>query len=322
MADADATGFDVDKAEAEYEEARRVAGPADDTNLDDAGDDDKDDDKAPPGFLSFEEYTAQGGDPDMYRGRKAYESEHERINENKRYKRELRGLKNTVQQTMDAVSDWQTTERDKIRTEVEAALHTAMEDEDPRAAVAAQKKLDKLDETPPPATRPEDPIIRDFRESHPELDGESEDFNEELNADVEAFFNTLAKQLGQDGRRKLTDGQITRCLRKALKDAQELHGEAKPPADEDETPGESPRNTRGRGATPRRRARRTPARAKAEDFVLENPTNARQRNAAPEVRDMIKEKAVALGKKAGLNDADAKKRGDEAAQRFEESLAR
>jgi hypothetical protein len=321
MADPNATGFDVDAAEAEYEEARRAAGPADHTDLEPDGADEGGD-KDPPGFLSFEEYTAQGGDPDMYRGRKAYESEHERINENKRYKRELRGLKNTVQQTMEAVNEWQGREREKIRGELEAVLHTAMEDEDPQAAVTAQKKLDKLDETPPPATRPEDPVILDFREAHPELDAESEDFNEELNADVEAFFNTLAKQLGQDGRRKLTDGQITRCLRKALKDAQELHGEVKPPADEDETPGESPRNQRRRGATPRRRARQTKARAKAEDFVLENPTNARQRNAAPEVRDMIKEKAVAAGKKAGLNDADAKKRGDEAAQRFEESLAR
>jgi hypothetical protein len=188
--------------------------------------------------------------------------------------------------------------------------------------VAAQKKLDKLDDTPTPAARPEHPVITDFREANPMLDADSEDFNEELNADVEAFYNTLATQLGQGGRRELSESQITRCLRKALKDAHELHGEVKPPADEDETPGESPRNTRGRGATPRRRARQTKARAKAEDFVLENPTNARQRNAAPEVRDMIKEKAVAAGKKAGLNDADAKKRGDEAAQRFEESLAR
>jgi hypothetical protein len=64
------------------------------------------------------------------------------------------------------------------------------------------------------------------------------------------------------------------------------------------------------------------ARPKAEAFVLENPMNERQKNAAPEVRDVIRERSIDAGRKAGLSDADSKKRADEDVQRFEESLFR
>ena len=134
--------------------------------------------------------------------------------------------------------------------------------------------------------------------------------------------------LSQGNRRQLTDNQVTRVLRKSLKDALELHGyggaaDEVDDMDDDKPPGESPRNTRGRGkATPRRRASRQPAKPKAEAFVLDNPMNERQKNAAPEVRDTIREKSIDAGLKAGLSEADAKKRADEDVQRFEEAIFR
>ena len=179
---------------------------------------------------------------------------------------------------------------------------------------------------------PEHPVITEFRSVHSALDADSEDFDQELNADVEAYFNDLAAILSQNNRRQLTDNQVTRVLRKSLKDALELHGytgaaddtDGADDMDDDKPPGESPRNTRGRGtkATPRRRASRTPAKPKAEAFVLENPMNERQKNAAPEVRDTIREKSIEAGLKAGLSDAEAKKRADEDVQRFEEAIFR
>jgi len=325
-----AESFDIDKAEQDYNDARAAVedeAPADDP-------DDDQEEAAPPGFLSFEEYVEQGGDPDMYRGRKAYETEHERIEENKRLRRDVKGLQSTVRETMDAVKDWQSTERGKMRAELEAELHKAKEDEDLDGALETQKKLDRLDEQPAPEARPpEHPVIQDFREANPVLDEESETFDEEFNLSVEAFYNALRDQLSYGGRRALTDGQIKRCLRKAMKDAIELHGDEAPTsatpqrraAAEDENaadPGESPRNTRRAAGANRRRASREPAKPRAEDFVLDNPMNPNQKNAAPDVRDRIHRAALEGAKKAGLSDADAKKRADEHAERFEASLTR
>lgn len=325
---AESAGFDLDKAEREYNEARAAVGEPAGEPTDDELDEAATGNEAPPGFLSFEEYTAQGGDPDMYRGRKAFEAEHERIDENKRLRKDIKGFQQTVQQTMDAVNEWKGNERTKMRAEVEASLHRAMEDEDPQAAIDAQKKLDAIDDAPA-VQKPEHPVITEFRSAHPALDEASDDFDRELNADVESFFNNLAEQLSLGNRRQLTDGQVTRVLRKSLKDAYELHGktddtDGTDDMDDDKPTGESPRNTRARGtkATPRRRASRQPAKPKAEAFVLDNPMNERQTHAASEVRDTIREKSIDAGRKAGLSDADAKKRADEDVQRFEESLFR
>lgn len=325
MAESD---FNIDDAEAQYNAARAAEDEGtpplpDVEELDADGNPIESED--PPGFKTYEDYVADGGDPDMYRGRKAYEAEHNRIDENKTLKRELKGLKSTVQQTMDAVNSWQETERGKIRTEVEAELHEAMENEDPKAAVAAQKKLDAIDDTPDPAPnqREENPVIQDFRAANPILDGDSDNFDQEFNADVEAFYNGMYAQLSYNGKREITDGQIKRCLRRALKEAQDLHEiEPEPRGRADDNPrGESPRNQRRGNPRSQRRAQQTPRTAKAEDFTIENPRNPRQKNAAPEVRDMIHQKALNQALKSGKSEKDAKAYADGEAKRFEESLA-
>jgi hypothetical protein len=315
--------FDVDAAEAEYNESRAAG---DDDGAGDGGDGDRGGDKGgdPPGFKTYDEYIADGGDPDMYRGKKAFEAEHNRIDENKRLRKDVRGLQDTVQQTMEAVTDWQTTERTKMRKELDAQLKKNREDEDLDGALATQKEIDDLDDEPEPlpAATEEHTVIQDFRDANPMLDTEHEEFNQEFNDDVEAFYNGLYQQLSYGGRKKVTDGQIKRALNRALKEANELH-EIEAPGKGDE-PGESRRNNRrGRQQrTNRRGQQQRSATPKAEEFVIDNPRNARQANAAPEVRDMIHEKALKQAKKLGKNDADAKKFADEASNRFEESLAR
>ena len=165
-------------------------------------------------------------------------------------------------------------------------------------------------------------MIQDFREANPMLDSESNDFNQEFNDDMEAFYNETYQRLSYGGRRKVTDGQIKRALNKALKDARELH-EIEEPGNRADDRGESRRNTRrGTQRNQRRTQRSTNTPPPAEDFVIENPRNTRQVNAAPEVRDMIRKKAYEHAIKGGKNEADAKKYADGASQRFEESLAR
>lgn len=313
-----AENFDVEKAQREYEAARGEDDPEPGEIEDD------EDDDAPPGFLSFDDYVKQGGDPEMYRGRKAYETEHDRINENKALRREIKGMRATVQQTMESVNDWQRGEREKIRGELEADLHKAKEDEDLDGALTAQQKLDKLDDAPAAQpTREENPVIAEFRTANPRLDPDSEDYNEEFDADVAGFYNDLYNKLSRDGRVAVTDGQIKRCLHKAMKDAMELHGDNAPKnKDIDEEPGESRRNTRGRGAgATRRRASRTPAAPKAEDYAIEKSAIRREDNPAPAIRERIRETALKKALKDGKPEADAKKYADDQAENFEKAIA-
>jgi len=298
------TDFDIDAAADKFDAGKDLDAEGKPTgkaaDADDGGGDD------PPGFKSYEDYVADGGDPDQYVGKQAYADRYENIQENKRLRKDVKGLQTTVQQTMDTVNEWQDRERERIRTELEGELHEAKENEDPNAALAAQKKIDDLDESEPaPEAQPEHNVIQEFREANPMLDGESDDYDEEFNADVEAIYNGMYQQLSYGGRKQLTDGQIKRALKRAMKEAEELH-EMQPPDDDTGKPGESPRNSRQRGnQRNNRRARQQQAKPRAEDFKIDNPRNPRQIDAATEVRDMIKEKY-----------------GDEAAENFEANLAR
>ena len=318
--------FDVDKAEAEYEAARADAGDDPDDGGDGGGDDgNKGDD--PPGFKSYEAYVADGGDPDQYVGKQAYEDRYANIQENKRLRKDVKGLQGTVQQTMDAVNTWQETERKKMRTELDQKLEKAKEDEDLDGALATQKEIDDLDDEPdPPAPTHQDehPVIADFREANPLLDPDSDDYNEEFNDDVEAIYNSLYQQLTYSGRKKATDGQIKRCLKRAMNEAKQLHEmDEAPDGNRDNNRGESRRNKRAsRQQRTNRRSTQTTTTPKAEAYVIDNPRNARQANAAPEVRDMIHKKAYEHAIKGGKSEDDAKKYADGESQRFEASLAK
>jgi hypothetical protein len=319
------TNFDIDAAEAEYNAARQGATdepPADDPPVDDpSGEDDlplmdveEDVDATEvPGFLSYDEYIAQGGDPDNYVGKKAYQQHYERIQENKALREDVRGLKDTVQGTMEATQQIIEQNEARHRAELEDALALARENEDVDGAIEAQKGLDKLDrekESRSEQQSGEHKEIVSFRQANPMLDAGSEQFNEDFNADVEAAFNSFAER----GLTK-TDAQVKRALKAAMDSAKALHPHLF----------ESRRNNRQRG-TQQRQAQRSERQgepdARAEDFVIDNPRNPRQANAAPEVRDMIRKRAEENARKLGKSDDEIKKAGDNAAKNFERSLNR
>lgn len=325
--------FDIDAAGAQFEQSKQERRAEEQQQLplmeveeeDEPHPDDVDGNKGPPGFKSYDDYLAAGGDPDMFRGKKAYVDEHHRIDENKRLRSDVRGLQTTVQQTMDAVSEWQTTEREKMRREIEGELHTAKENEDVDGAIDAQQRLDKLEAKPTtPAPRQEIPAIVQFRENNPILDVSTDDYDEDFNQSVEGFFNNLYGQLSQNGNRKVSDGQVKRCLNKAMVDARAFHGiEEHQEEPEDNNRGESPRNQRKRGAPRQRRSQQSSRQTttpKAEDFKIENPRNGRDTSGAG-VRDMIHEKAYKSARKGGKSEEDATKYANQETQRFEASLA-
>ncbi len=133
----------------------------------------------------------------------------------------------------------------------------------------------------------------------------------------------MAQQLSHGGKKKLTDGQIKRCLRKALKEANELHDFTEKPAPKADD-GESPRNKRTNNqqrSSRRARAAQVDTTPKAEEYVVKNPRNPRDLNPATEIRETIRKSAETNAKKLGKNEADIKKAGDTAASNFERSIA-
>jgi hypothetical protein len=179
------------------------------------------------------------------------------------------------------------------------------------AAIDATEKIAEHDrkeaakKTPAANDAPEEmEPIANFRTANPAIDPSSPDYNEEFNAEVELSFNTLVRR-AHDQKRTVTDAMINRWLKKSMKDATDLFGDDAPAAPAAPPPSESPRNQRpGQGAGKRRQAGK-PAEAKAENYQIENPRNPRQKNAASEIRDLIKDKY-----------------GDDDAKSFERSLSR
>ncbi|MGI9251822.1 MAG: hypothetical protein ACR2PR_11630, partial [Pseudohongiellaceae bacterium] len=96
--------FDIDAAENAYNEARGEEAPAADDTPPNHPEANAPAEEDPPGFKTFEEYVADGGDPDNYVGKKAYEQHYSRIQDNKALRGEVKGLQETVQQTMEATN--------------------------------------------------------------------------------------------------------------------------------------------------------------------------------------------------------------------------
>lgn len=325
--------FDVDAAEAEFdaakaareagEEGEQAAAGAEDDAAGDGGE--RED---PPTYMTHAEWVAAGRDPEDYIGKKAFQKRHDDIQDNKKLRRELKTIGQTQKQTMEAVQEWQSTERARVKAELEAELHTAKEAEDVNAAIEAQQKLDNLEADPAPAAVPEHQVIQDFREDNPKLDRDSDDFDDEFTVDVEIFYNDRAQRLSRNGKRKLSDAQITRCLKQAMKEANELHeieDEPAPGAEGDEGGRESPRNKRptGKQRSTRRPRNKAADAPKAEDYDLKDRLthNPRDGNAATEIRETIRQAAEDNARKNGKDDAAIKKEGDEAATNFERSIA-
>ncbi len=319
--------FDIDAAAAKFDSGKKPdddRGHQGDTSPRDPSPDTPAEKDTPPGFDSYDEYVSKGGDPDMYRGKKAYVAEHERIDENKRLRREVKDLTSTVQQTVEAVDSLVTQAKQQTRAEIEGELSRAMEDEDPKAAVAAQKKLDSLDgEQAKQKTYREPDVIRDFRDSKPLIDQGSDEFDAEFNADMTAIYNDYALRLSNQDRVKLSDAQMNRLLRKSYKEARELHeleDDTPAPARAEEAPERSARNDRRATSASRRRSAAREPEPRAEDFKIDNPRNNRDYDASS-VRDMIQKRAYDNAIKAGKSAEDATEAGVTAAGNFERSLA-
>ncbi len=182
-------------------------------------------DQKPPGFLSYEEWVEKGKDPADFRGEKAYKAQYESL-------KEVRELKNSMSQVVDSVETWKKQQNEQMEIQIDQAkvdaaadLEKAKEDEDMSAALAAQEKINKLDNQSRPA-QSINPVIADFATKNPIVDSGSTQYNPEFHKDMITIHNNKLDQILGGDRAKasnLTPGQVTRVQNWAFKQAKELH---------------------------------------------------------------------------------------------------
>jgi len=195
--------------------------------------DDEDLDDNPPGFFTLDEWVAAGKDPDLYKGKKAYELEYGRIQENKELQGELKTIRQTMSQVNDSLAEWKTQQTEQIRAQLQDELSQAKESVDFDAYESARDKIERLNATPATEvaqTPQEAPLIADFRRSNPLIDSGSAQFDAAFNEDVELAFNHLMAPYVDESKNfkpgiSDPDGKMTRVLNVALKQAKELHAD-------------------------------------------------------------------------------------------------
>lgn len=153
-------------------------------------------DSAPKGFLSYEEYLEKGGDPDMFRGKKAYSQYYEKDQEARKLQREFKELKNSVSTLTEVFQKESQARLDKQRAEYEKQLQEAKSNFDIDGYEQASKGLAALDQAEvnkqQPKQQQEPDYIREFRAKTPQLDFDSDSFDRDFDQAVTNEFNDRA----------------------------------------------------------------------------------------------------------------------------------
>ncbi len=234
---------------------------------------------SPPSFMSYEDWVAEGRDPDDYMGKKAYEARHDQWDKEKTMKRELREVKDTMKTVVDSIGEWKETETNKIRSDLETRLAQAKEDEDIDGALAVQEQLTTLDNKPAPRQQTLNPLIADFFEDNPVLDKGSNSFDVEALDDMQRIYNNKLAQL-DDGTGQFTDGQIKKCLKASLTEVKSLNAHLF----------ESQRNQRRTAPTkPKRPSSKKTGREQLAGVKVER-SNPRDTDALNDIHDLIAKK--------------------------------
>lgn len=192
-------------------------------------------------FLSYDEYIKAGKDPDLYKGKKAWEEKQALLQANKDLKKDFRQLSETVTSTMD---EWRNTERAKLKTELanEMAQHKA--DGNIDGVLEVKEKLDAIKVEEKKGLTPQlPPVITDYISENPLIDINSKEFNGDFFEDFKLVYDSEIARLTNGTGKGLSDRQITRALNKAYEEAEDLNKGAKVQT-------KSPRNDRqGAGRT-------------------------------------------------------------------------
>lgn len=180
-----------------------------------------------PGYMGYEEWVAAGKDPDLFKGRKAYEAEYQRIQEDKITKKELAGMRDTLQSVVDLSQQRELDLMAKHEKDLEEAIKQKIDDNDAEGAAADTRELEQVKRAreekakTPAKAQPLNPILVDLMHKNPMLDKDSDQFNPEVFADFAAFHNSGLDDFGRDIVH--TDAQIAKAANRALAKAKEYN---------------------------------------------------------------------------------------------------
>lgn len=268
---------DIDDINADLEAAQADdLGDQDQEELELEQDDDQTDDD-PPGFMSHEEWIASGKNPDDYKGKNAYNAEYDRIQENKGLKNDLKDIRETLNVVVDAAETTRLEDLAEHKRELEAKLAQQTEDMQTKDALATQKEIDAIDDTP--KAKPINPLINDFFVDNPVIDKDNAQFNQEVMDDFTSFYHSRIDALTSNGTRGITDAQVAKALKIAFDGAKEMNKEVFV----------SSRNNRG-GNTRRGKGKTPPVTTKLSEYQIDDKDDLRNQGAAQAIYEKIYKK--------------------------------
>jgi len=176
-------------------------------------------DEAPPGLKTYEQWIAEGRDPEKFKGRKAYEAEYKRIQEVKELKTSVKGMAETLKATVEAIAERETKAEARHRRELEAALSEAKEVGDVDAALDATNQLHELNNAPKQQARREHPVISGFIEDNVILE------SPEIKSEFQRIYNGKLKADGVGAHDVLSEAAIKGYLRSAMEGVKSIYPE-------------------------------------------------------------------------------------------------
>ena len=215
----------LEALEAEYEEVEEGTEEIQDVieteeEVEEEGNEEIVSEENPPGYLSYEDWVDQGKDPDMYKGKKAYEAEYDRIQEVKDLKRTVKGMDDTLKSTVDAITERENKAEIRHRRELEAALAEAKAEGDTEAAIDAVEQLNELKERPVAEVKPTThPVISEFLDKNPILE------SADVNAEFARIYNGKLKADGVGPNDQISEVAIRGYARAAMESVKTIFPE-------------------------------------------------------------------------------------------------
>lgn len=179
----------------------------------------------PPGFISYEDWVAQGKDPNDWRGANAYKREYDRIQEVKELSSKMTDLVSLIEDEKKTAAQ---KAREEERARFEAELNEAKENMDVDRVEELLKKA-PAEETPKQEFKEPAPIA-DFRKANPILDPNSQGFDQDFETAVAGVVNSRLQAFGG----AVTEDLMSRVMKAAFDEVKGLYPEKF----------ESPKNTR------------------------------------------------------------------------------
>lgn len=168
----------------------------------------EDQEQLPKGYKTLEEYIADGGDPDYYRGPKAFAEQRKIIDELK----ETKGKVKRIDDEMLRLQKFHDQEKKRLLSEIDVKRAKAKEDMDFEAYDQLGEQKRQLETAEPPQQQGEHPVIASFRADNPVLNQADPSYDPVYASAFAAAFNVMVQEGQQRAGRELAEAEIQRYL--------------------------------------------------------------------------------------------------------------